>query len=253
MHDVFRSTALAIGLLLGALFPLQAETLVVLGDDSYAPVVFTRDGKPAGVLVRILEHAQTLTGDKYDIRLSPWKRAYELAARGEGGVVGVSFNQDRAKIFDFSKPFYDDDIQVVTLQGKSFNYSQLADLKGKTIGGVNGASYGEEVDSAIAKGLFIVERDVGQSGRLRKLMAGRLDAAFIGNGAAGLESVIANDPELKSNRARFVALPKPLTKDPLHLAFAKSMDKSAAVARFDAAIEKMRKNGELAKLLRAAN
>lgn len=251
MFDSLRQTMMPWLLLLAALGPVQAETLVVLGDDAYAPVVFARDGKPAGVLVRILEQAQALTGDRYDIRLSPWKRAYELAARGEGGVVGVSFNQDRAKNFDFSKPFYDDDIQVVTLKDKTFAYSQLGDLKGKTIGGVNGASYGEEVDSAITKGLFVVERDVGQAGRLRKLLAGRLDAAFIGNGAAGLETAINSDPELRANRARFVTLPKPLAKDPLHLAFAKSMDKSAAVARFDAAIDKMRKSGELAKLLRA--
>ena len=80
---------------------------------------------------------------------------------------------------------------------------------------------------------------------------GRLDAAFIGNGAAGLETAINSDPELRANRARFVTLPKPLAKDPLHLAFSKSMDKSAAVARFDAAIDKMRKSGELAQLLRA--
>lgn len=236
----------------GCLACAHAETLVVLGDDAYAPVVFAKEGKPAGILVQILERAQALTGDRYDIRLSPWKRAYELAARGEGGVVGVSFNQDRAKVFDFSKPFYDDDIQIVTLADKTFGYTQLTDLKGKTIGGVNGASYGEEVDSAIAKGLISVERDVGQAGRLRKLLAGRLDAALIGNGSAGLESVIAADAELKANRNRFIALPKPLTKDPLHLAFAKSMDKSAAIARFDAAIEKMRKSGELAKLLRGA-
>jgi ABC-type amino acid transport substrate-binding protein len=253
MPGFCRSRVAAIAIALISFAAAQAETLVVLGDDSYAPVVFARDGKPTGILVRILEQVQVITGDKYDIRLSPWKRAYELAVRGEAGVVGVSFNQDRAKLFDFSKPFYDDDIQVVTLSDKTFSFTQLADLKGKTIGGVNGASYGDEVDAAIAKGLFTVERDVGQAGRLRKLLAGRLDAAFIGNGATGFENAIANDAELIANRNRFVALPKPLTKDGLHLAFAKSMDKSAAVARFDAAIEKLRKNGELAKLLRATN
>ncbi|MDT8990764.1 transporter substrate-binding domain-containing protein [Curvibacter sp. APW13] len=237
----------------GAMVLARAENLVVFGDDSYAPVVFMREGKPAGILVRILERAEALTGDHYDIRLSPWKRAYELAARGEGGVMGVSFNHDRARIFDFSKPVYDDDIQVVTLADKTFAFSQLSDLKGKLIGGVHGASYGDAVDAAIAKGLISIERDVGQGGRLRKLLAGRLDAAFIGNGSVGLETAIASEPMLRANREQFAVLPKPLTVDPLHLAFAKSMDKAAAIARFDAAVEKLRKSGELQRLQQALN
>jgi ABC-type amino acid transport substrate-binding protein len=231
-----------------ALGSSQAETLVVLGDDAYFPVVYAQNGKPSGILPTVLERIAALTGDQYDIRLSPWKRAYELAVRGEGGVVGVSFNHERAKTFDFSKPIYDDDIQIVTLKNQSFPYSKLDDLKGKTIGGINGASYGDEVDNAIAAGLFTVERDVGQAGRLRKLLAGRLDAAFIGNGVVGFEGVINSQEELRSNRAQFVILPTPLARDPLHLAFAKSMNKRAALDRFDAALEKLRKNGALRKL-----
>jgi polar amino acid transport system substrate-binding protein len=163
-------------------------------------------------------------------------------------VVGVSFNQERAKSFDFSKPIYDDDIQIVTLKTHTFAFNTLADLKGKVIGGVLGASYGDEVDKAITSGLFTVDRDVGQAGRLRKLLAHRLDAAFIGNGTAGLDGVINTVEELRTQRDKFLVLAKPLTRDPQHLAFAKSMNKQAALARFDAALEKMRKTGQLKRL-----
>lgn len=226
----------------------QAETLVVLGDHAYAPVIFSQNGKPTGLLPAILARASALTGDHYDLRLSPWKRAYELAARGEGGVVGVSLNKERARIFDFSRPLYDDDIQIVTLKGKTFPYAKLEDLKGKTIGGINGASYGDDVDKAIASGLFVVDRDVGQAGRLRKLLARRLDAAFIGNGQAGFDSIVSSEEELRNNRGQFVVLPTPLTRDPLHLAFPKSMHKREALDRFDAALEKLRQSGELKRL-----
>jgi len=230
----------------------HAETLVVLGDHAYAPVIYSQNGKPAGLLPAILARASALTGDHYDLRLSPWKRAYELAARGEGGVVGVSFNQERARSFDFSRPLYDDDIQIVTLKGKTFPYAKLEDLRGKTIGGINGASYGDDVDKAIASGLFIVDRDVGQAGRLRKLLAGRLDAAFIGNGLAGFDSIVSSEDELRKNRAQFVILPIPLTRDPLHLAFPKSMRKREALDRFDAALEKLKQSGELKRLTPAS-
>lgn len=220
-----------------------AEQLVVFGDDAYRPVVYLQDGKPQGELTLILRRASEITGDTYELQLMPWKRAYELAARGEGGVIGVSLTQERARTFDYSQAMYDDDIQIVTLKGKTFNFSTLDDLKGKVIGGVNGASYGEAVDQAIAERKFAVERDVSQSGRLRKLLAGRLDAAFIGNGQAGFEAVLASDPELASRRKDFVILPRPLARDPLHLAFAKSMNRQEALARFDAALVKLRKAG----------
>lgn len=225
-----------------------AETLVVRGDEAYSPVIHTHNARPDGFLVRILERVSVLTGDRYDIQLSPWKRAYEMASRGEGGVVGVSFNQERAKLFDFSKPIYDDDIQIVTLKTRAFSFSRLENLRGKTIGGVLGASYGDRVDSAIASGLFVVERDVGQAGRLRKLLAGRLDAAFIGNGAAGFDGVINSHDDLRANRAQFTVLPTPLTRDPLHLAFAKSMNKREALNRFDIAVDTLRRSGELKRL-----
>lgn len=243
---------LAVLLLIGACGALQAETLVVFGDDSYFPVVHLKNGKPAGVLPAVLTRVEALTGDTYEVRLSPWKRAYELAVRAEGGVLGVSFNQERAKTFDFSKPIFDDDIQIVTLKSHIFTFNKLEDLKGKVIGGVLGASYGEEVDHAIADGLFTVERDVGQSGRLRKLLAGRLDAALIGNGNAGFSGVVDSVAELRAHRNEFAILPKALAHDPLHLAFSKTMNKRAALARFDAALEKLKKSGQLQSTIAAA-
>ena len=232
---------------------LHAETLLVFGDDAYAPVIHNKDGKPSGFLPAILQRASELTGDRYELRLSPWKRAYEMAARGDGGLVGVSLTQERSKIFDFSRPVYDDDIQIVTLKEHTFAYSKLEDLKGKVIGGVNGASYGDEVDRAIGAGLFTMDRDVGQAGRLRKLLAGRLDAAFIGNGSAGFDGIVGSMEELRNNRARFAILPTPLNRDPLHLAFAKTMNKSDAINRFDDAIEKLRKSGEMRKIQSQSN
>lgn len=227
----------------------QAENLVLLGDEDYAPISYVRDGKAAGVLPAILRQVEPLTGDHYTLQVGPWKRIYTLGLRGEGGIIELSFNQERAALFDYSKPYYNDDIQIVTLNDHSFPFQSLQDLKGKRIGGVTGASYGQEVDQAIAQGLFTVDRDVGQVGRMRKLLAGRLDAAFIGNGHAGIEQLFAGNSVLRDQRDRFVVLPVPLARDPLHLAFAKSMHQRAALDRFDAAIAQLQKSGELARIV----
>ena len=239
--------------MLGLMSLASGETLVVLGDDRYAPLIYTKDAKPAGLLPAILLRAEKLSGDHYEIRLTPWKRAYALAADGEGGLIGVSYTTERAKLFDFSKSVYNDDIQVVTRIDRRFHFATLVDLKGKLFGGVNGASYGDEVDKAIAEGVFAVERDVGQAGRLRKVLAGRLDGAFVGNGQAGLNAIVASDQELRQHRQSLVSLPTALARDPLHLAFAKSANKRAAISRFDAAIANLQKSGELQRMIDAGS
>jgi ABC-type amino acid transport substrate-binding protein len=237
--------ALAVGLS-GVTF---AATVTVMGDDAYPPVAYLENGTPKGILVDILKKVEKITQDTYEVKLFPWKRSYELAARGEGGILGLSYTEERSKNFDYSRPLYEDNIQIVVLSGHAFSYSTLADLKGKKIGGVNGASYGQEVDEAIAKGLFSVDRDVSQIGRLKKLLVGRLDAAFIGNGQVGFDKLLNSAPELKNARNKFEILPVPLTKDQLHIAFAKSMNQKDVVERFDKAIDKLKKSGELKKVL----
>jgi polar amino acid transport system substrate-binding protein len=227
----------------------KAETLVLQGDEDYPPISYLRDGKVAGVLPAILRRVEPLTGDRYVLQAGPWSRVYALGLRGEGGIYQLSFNQERAALFDYSKPYFSDDIQIVTLKERSFPFQGLQDLQGKRIGGISGASYGQEVDQAIAQGLFTVDRDVGQVGRLRKLLAGRLDAAFIGNGHAGVERLFASSEVLRSQRDRFVILPVPVARDPLHLAFAKSMHQRPALDRFDAAIAQLQKSGELARIV----
>lgn len=214
-------------------WPHAIKTRAIFGDDGYPPVVHSQQGRPQGFLVDVLQRSESRLRDRFDIQLMPWKRAYVLALRGQGGLIGVSRNQEREKLFDFSRPVYNDDIRVVVLKGKAFPFRDLEDLHGRRIGGVTGASYGERVDVAIRDGVIVVDRDIGQVSRLRKLLAGRLDAAFIGNGERGLEWLLSSHAELQAQRDQFELLPTPLTSDPLHLAFLKSMQEREFLAAFD--------------------
>jgi polar amino acid transport system substrate-binding protein len=231
----------AAALLVWSAVAVNAETLLVYGDDSYPPVIYSDNGKPTGVLVDILRKVSARTGDTYEVRVFPWKRAYEHARAGRAAVVGVSKTTDRMAEFDFSDAIYFDDIQIVVKRGREFPYAQLGDLKGKTVGGVLGASYGNVVDAAIKDGLFKMDQDTGQKGRLHKVLLDRVDAAFIGNGAEGFDMVVRSDPELQARRAELVVLGTPLTRDPLHLAVAKSMNKKALIERFNIALREVQK------------
>lgn len=224
--------------------PAKAERLVIYGDDAYPPVIYLDHGKPAGILPAIFSRLQKDTGDQYELVLVPWKRALYESQQGRGGITTISWNKERDRIYDFSEPIYYDDIQLVVLKGKEFAFKQLQDLKGKKLGGAAGASYGEEIDSAISSGLLKIDRDPNQDVRLRKLLFGRIDVALIGNGNAGLNRILDSVPDLKAKRSQFVALPQPLTRDPLYLAFAKSMHKQAAIQRFNQALKALKKTPE---------
>jgi polar amino acid transport system substrate-binding protein len=204
-------------------------------------------------LVDILRKVSERSGDTYELQLFPWKRAYEMVRTGSGAVVGVSMTEERRELFDFSEPIYSDDIQVIVLKGREFPFKQLSDLKGKTMGGVLGASYGDSVDKAIAQGLFKVDRDIGQTGRLHKLLAQRMDGALIGNGQAGFDAVLDSDAILASKRNQFTILKPPLTRDPLYLATAKSMNKKAVLDRFNKALRELQKNGAIKRVTLEVN
>lgn len=215
------------------------DAILLFGDDNYPPVIWVEKGEPRGELPRILRALEPALGRSFRFELTPWRRAYESAAAGRGGLIGVSLTSERQKLFDFSDPVYDDNINIVVLRGREFAYRELHDLRGRKLGGQLGASYGEAFDRALQQGTVSVERDTSQVLRLRKLLAGRIDAALIGNGQAGIDATIAADPELQRNRERFVALDRPLAVDQLYLAFPKSMAARPLLQQFNVALRAM--------------
>lgn len=231
---------LALSLCLPVSAMIQAETLI-FGDENYPPVIYLdTDGQPAGLLAEVLGHFAALSGEPVNLRLYPWKRAYASALSAQGGVIGLSKTDERLALFDYSAPIYDDNINVVVLKGREFAFASLEDLAGRKIGVQLGASYGSQVDAAIAAGQIVVETDQTHVARMRKLLHGRVDAAFLGNGKLGLQTLLKSDPELAAHQDRFVILERPLVHDSLYLGFAKSMNKRAFLAEFNRALEDAR-------------
>ncbi len=212
----------------------RAEKLLILGDDNYRPVIYLDEQKqPAGLLVDVLNNFQEESGEQIQIKLYPWKRAFVSAEKGLGGVIGVSKTEARLQQFDYSAPIYDDNINIVVLKGHEFAFNTLSDLSDRKIGVQLGASYGSEVDAAIHSGSILAETDANHFSRLKKLLYGRIDAAFVGNGRFGLQVLLASDPQLAKHQDDFVILEKPLVHDQLYLAFAKSMHQQDFLERFN--------------------
>ncbi|WP_346284678.1 transporter substrate-binding domain-containing protein [Zoogloea sp.] len=239
------------GALLAALLAsvAHAETLIVYGSDRYPPISYLKAGKAEGIIPRILQRLQAETGDTYDIRLMPWARVMRMASAGEGAAANISWNSERAEIYDYSVPLYLSEVVVVVRKGNAFPFETLQDLKGKLIGVGLGSSYGNAADEAIAKGLFAVDRDADQQSRMLKLLAGRVDAVFVSSGREGVRHMLESAPELKGRIDQFVVLPQAVSSNPLHLAYLKRAGKKPAIERLNKAFLRLKARGAFNDLL----
>jgi polar amino acid transport system substrate-binding protein len=224
--------------------------ITVFGGDSSSPKMFMQEGKPRGILIDILKYAdQELREDHFKIELYPWARAYRNASSGLGGIVGLSWTQERAALFDYSDPVYVDDVVIVVRKGREFSFKDMADLRGKRVGLGRGGSYGEAFEKAREAGVFTVDGDGGPVERLNKLALDRIDCALFNAGKAGFEETLRGDKGLDAMRSAFVVLAQPLRSDPNFLAFPKRMQMKNWLEDFNQVIRKGYGRGDIQKLI----
>ena len=219
-------------------WPAHSSEVVIYSGDNYAPIIYLdQQHQPQGVLAQAIQNYQQFSGKKIKFEVTAWHRAYQYALNGKGGVIGLSKTTPRLALFDYSDVIYENSVNLVVRRGKEFNYRTLSDLKDKVIGVDLGASYGNEVDTAIQQKLFKVDISTSNTARLKKLLHGRSDAAVVTNGQVGLDAILQADPELLAHKNEFVTLPVPLVRDALHLGFAKSMQMSGFLSEFNQSLK----------------
>ncbi len=240
--------ACVLGLLLGA--GAGAADIAVFSGDGSPPKMYVQEGKNRGILIDILQYAdQHLHNDSLQLALYPWARAYLQASSGAGGIVGLSWTRRRDELFDYSDPLFFDEVVVVVRKGNEFPFRTLSDLRGKRVGIVRDASYGEAFERARDTGVFVVDGDNGASNRLHKLMAGRIDCALFNVGKAGFEETLRIHKEFLPFKNSLVVLPVPLRSDPNFLAFPKSMQMKPWLAEFNQVIKRGYARGDIPRII----
>lgn len=212
----------------------------VFGSDRYEPLLYLKDGQPAGQLADVLIGSERHSGDRFDLRLMTWQCALRMAEAGEGGLLGVSRTRERELWLDYSVPIHEDDLLLVVRKGQAFRFRRVDDLQGKVLGMARGTTGGEDFDRLEREGSLKVERDTSVDRRLQALLAGRLDVAVLGGSQSVLDPVLAQWPDPDAVRGQLEVLRTPLLHDRLHLAFPKSFNAGALLQRFNAAVAAMR-------------
>lgn len=228
---------------------LYAEEVTIFFNDDYRPVSYKNaQGKPVGPAYDLLKYHEGRGNTKFIFELSNWKRAYEMALRGKGGVIGLSKTKKRMALFDYSEPFYLIPIDVIVKKGNEFTFNSTADLKGKVVGVTNDASYGNEFNAAMENKVFEVDINYSIAVRLKKLLYDRIDCIVTGGGENGLLMALKSDPFLYEKRDQFVILKHGLGADPLYLGFHKKMKMQHFLLDFNKSIKEAMDKGVIPKI-----
>ena len=216
----------------------RAETLhLALEENGFPPFYFKPGDSRVGIYDQIIKGVEARTHDVYQVVYLPQKRKLEAFRKGTVDIepgVNPAWRAEDLAISAYSVPFANAEDVLLARPDDTRPRERPSDLKGQTLGCITGYSY-PELQPLFAAGT--VKRDDSRTEEImmRKLVLKRVDAAIAERVIAEYERKV--HPELQ---VRFggVVSSKPLT-------FRFRKEKGAALARFDAALAKLKADGTL--------
>jgi len=219
--------------------------IVATGHPSY-PVIAFKDGDQikgaAPALVEaIAKHIKVPLESKY---MGSWTDAQAAARDGKADmIVGVYYNEDRAKYLDYVQPaFIYDPVVVFVSKSNKFPYTGQDDLIGKKGATNKGESYGTAFDAFI-KDKLDVERTDGLDEAFKALVSGKVDYVIAGYypGHADAADMDIDD--------KVEALEPALLSAEMFVAFSKKSPCAALAPKFSQGITEMTTDGRFYKML----
>ena len=90
-------------------------TLLFLGNQNIAPVVFLDGTTPTGVAVDIVSALATHMPQPIEIKAMNWSEAQALVARGDAdALIQINPTEERKKVYDFSDPLLESHFSIFT-------------------------------------------------------------------------------------------------------------------------------------------
>ena len=213
-----------------------------------APYVFgdPKDpNKTIGFEVEIMDKLAEHLGVKAERVQAEWASLLENMKANRTDIVmnGIEINEMREKTFKFSQPYFVYEQQLSVRAEDKDKYKNLADLKDKKIGILDGTESGNVLERAgFKKDQITIHPDSKTPYDNLKLK--RIDAVVA-------ESIIADfyagkDKEIFNNPTTF-------SPGKYGIAFRKEKENDTLVAEVDKVLKSMKENGELAAIYRKWN
>lgn len=220
------------------------ETITMLAGESFPPLMWNENGIPKGLAIEVGKAILEKAGYRVIVKTCPWMRCQIIAEREGAFLTGFSRNAERQKKFLFSEVIMYDDLVIVTKKGKEFSLNNPKEYSGKRIGAQIGVGFGEH-NQGKKKGM-IIEMDVNDILRVKKIMLDRIDGGYFSLGSVGINYSAKLAGISMSN---FSILPIVISQDPNYLATGKKTPEAEEkIKRINKAIKILTKSGEIAKI-----
>jgi polar amino acid transport system substrate-binding protein len=227
-----------------SLSPARADSIVLYGNSEQPPKAWLDGSTPKGFVIEASIEVLKRAGYDVTVTLLPFARAMQKATE-DGVMTGVFLSAERAKLYDYSAPLVSDDVVIAVAKGKDFRFDKAADLAGKKIGLQGSFFYGDEFTAVVPQ--LTLDGDTSPSLRVKKLSAGRVDAALFNPGKTAFVNSVK---EAGLSPDDFTVLPKPLAKLNNYLIVGKNVAGGAeALVRINKAIASATADGTLAKIM----
>nr|WP_237173739.1 transporter substrate-binding domain-containing protein [Paracandidimonas lactea] len=215
---------------------LAADTVRIVTDPTFPPMEFTRDGKRTGFDIELTEALMKEMGKQIawtDIDFKGLIPAI-ISGRADAAVSAIYITDARKQVVDFTDPYYAGGLVVLTR--KDGPIKTLKDLDGKRVSvqvGTKSVGYLQEHYPKVQR----VEVEKNEE-MFNLVGVGRADAAVTGKPAAKLYA---------QAHPALVVLDEQITTEAYGIAVDKR--KPELVSAFNAAIKRLKENGEYQKIV----
>lgn len=219
--------------------PSYADDKITLaGDKSYPPYEFIdKDGEYVGFNIDIMKALSIEMGKEIKVIPMDWMKAHkELIDGNIDGIQGMSFNEERKRIYNFSDEYLSDSLVIFTLKDNKEIHS-ISSLKGKKVS-VQRHGIGAYILSDIGEIEVEFSNDINNS---FKLLENKKVDAVLGNKANALYAI----KEL-SMQDKVKTIAYDIAPTPYGVAFNKSDD--VLPSEFSDAIRNIKANGTYQKI-----
>lgn len=219
------------------------------------PSEYSKDGKPAGINVEIVQQGLKRMGYDAEIQIVPWKRALIMVQNGTAdGIIDAAYSQERSEYLHFpAEELHTEEWYCFKRKGSELTLDEdFANAEDITLGTSRGFVYGGAIQEAIDNSYFKrIEEVRNNELNIKKIATGRLDM-FVGVKATILflarSMGYADDIEI----VKITGTDEDylLSASKTYLAFSKKNIERDFVDRFSNMIADMKEDGTIRKINR---
>lgn len=212
----------------------QKKKLVMVTNATFPPYEYVDKGEIEGIDPAVVQKISRNLGYELEIQDMAFDAIIAAVQTGKAQIAasGITVTADRKKKVLFTDPYVI--AAQVMIVPKNSPIKSKADLKGKRIG----VQHGTTGDTYVKENIQEPQRFQHGPDAVTALVSGKLDVVVIDGEPA--EAYVSRNPQLK-------ILSDPLVKE--EYAFAMGKENKALLEKFNAELQKMKKSGELAKII----